>query len=92
MSTNQRHEQRKFLMRLEILQALNVTTGYLLPEPALHNHINLSLPTPALLAEFRGELVELEHMGLLTMVEGSMGGPRKIRLTDAGRAEVAANT
>jgi hypothetical protein len=66
-------------------------SGYLLPEPVLHRQVNLFVEPPVLLAEFRGELVELEQLNLITMIAGSLGGPRKIRLTDAGRAEVAAN-
>ncbi len=85
------HEKRKFTVRSEILRALNYASGYLLPENILHRDVNLAVQPPALLSEFRGELAELEQHALLTMIAGSLGGPRKIKLTDAGRAEVAAN-
>lgn len=85
------HNRRKFSVRIEILKRLNEASGYLLPEPVLHRSVNLYVEPEVLLSEFRGELVELEQLNLLTMVAGSLGGPRKIRLTDAGRAEVAAN-
>lgn len=85
------YEKRKYLVRLETLRALNSTAGYFLPENILHRDVNLSVKPDVLLAEFRGELVELEQLGLVTMIAGTMGGPRKVRLTDAGRAEVAAN-
>jgi hypothetical protein len=85
------HDKRKFNVRLAILRALNSASGYFLPENVLHRDVNLDVQPPALLAEFRGELAELEQLSLVTMVAGSLGGARKIRLTDAGRAEVAAN-
>ena len=85
------HEQRKAKVRLEILRAINRVSGYLLPENVLHADLNLHVAPPALLSEFRGELADLEQMGLVVIVPGGLGGARKIKLTDAGRAEVAAN-
>lgn len=85
------HDARKFDVRIAILKRLAAASGYLLPETVLHSQTNLFVEPAVLLAEFRGELVELENMNLITMVAGTLGGPRKIRLTDAGRAEVAAN-
>lgn len=85
------HDARKFLVRLEILKALNRASGYALRENVLHRDVNLFVQPAALLSEFRGELAELEEHGLITMVAGSLGAPRNIRLTDNGRAEVAAN-
>ena len=85
------HDQRKALVRLEILKAVNRASGYLLPENVLHRDVNLFVQPAALLSEFRGELADLEQMGLVVIVPGGLGGARKIKLTDAGRAEVAAN-
>jgi hypothetical protein len=85
------HDARKFLVRSEILKDLNRASGYALPETVLHRDVNLFLQPSVLLAEFRGELTELEELGLITMVAGSLLAPRKIRLTDDGRAEVAAH-
>lgn len=85
------HDRRKFLVRSEILKALNRASGYALPENVLHRDLNLFLQPAAMLSEFRGELAELEEHGLIAIIAGSLGAPRRIRLTDNGRAEVAAN-
>lgn len=85
------HDQRKARVRLEILKAINRASGYLLPENVLHADVNLHVVPAVLLSEFRGELADLEQMGLIVIVPGGLGGARKIKLTDAGRAEVAAN-
>ena len=85
------HDKRKFLVRLEILKALNSTSGYALRENILHRDVNLAVQPAVMLTEFRATLTDLEEFGLITIVGGSLGAPRNIRLTDNGRAEVAAN-
>jgi hypothetical protein len=85
------HDERKARVRLEILKSLNRVSGYLLPENILHAELNLRVRPTVLLSEFRGELAELEPMGLITIISPNLGGTRQVRLTDAGRAEVAAN-
>ncbi len=85
------HDQRKALVRLEILKAVNKASGFLLPENVLHRDLNLYVLPAVLLSEFRGELQDLEQMGLVVIVPGGLGGARKIKLTDAGRAQVASN-
>ena len=37
------HDKRKFLVRLEILKALNSTSGYALRENILHRDVNLAV-------------------------------------------------
>jgi hypothetical protein len=88
---NNLQDQRKAIVRLEILRAVHKSSGYLLPENIAHRDINLHMMPAVLLSEFRGELVDLEGMGLIVIVPGGLGGARKIKLTDAGRAQVAAN-
>ncbi len=85
------HNLRKFKVKMAILRAINGAAGYLLPEPVLHRDLNLFVEPAALLGEFRGELQELQDHGLVHIVAGSLGGARKIKLTDAGRAEVESN-
>lgn len=85
------HDQRRARVKIEILKAINRVSGYLLAENILHADLNLHVQPAVLLSEFRGELADLEQMGLVVIVPGSLGGARKVKLTDAGRAEVAAN-
>jgi hypothetical protein len=85
------HDKRRFTIKSEILKALNRASGYSMPENVLHRDLNLSLQPPAMIGEFRGELEELQSLGMISMVAGSLGAPRKIRLTDEGRAEVEAH-
>lgn len=82
------HNLRKFKVKMAILRAINGAAGYLLPENILQRDVNIDLEPVALLGEFRGELQELQDHGLVHIVSGSLGSPRKIKLTDAGRAEV----
>lgn len=91
MTMDNLHDQRKALVRLEILRAINKASGFLLPEQILHRDVNLYMAPAVLLSEFRGELADIEQMGLIVIVSGGIGGARKIKLTDAGRAEVASN-
>jgi hypothetical protein len=85
------HDQRKARVRLEILKAVNRHSGYVVPENVLHVDVSLHVAPAVLLSEFRGELADLDQMGLIAIVPGALGGARKIKLTDNGRAEVAAN-
>jgi hypothetical protein len=88
---NQLHDQRKALVRLEILRAIHKASGFLLPENIVHRDINLHIAPAVVLSEFRGELTDLEQMGFIVVVPSGLGGARKIKLTDAGRAQVASN-
>lgn len=88
---NNYQDERTAVVRLEILKAVHKASGYLLPENIVHRDINLHVAPAVLLSEFRGVLIDLEQMGLIAVVAASMGGARKIQLTDAGRAQVAAN-
>jgi hypothetical protein len=83
--------QRSAVIKLEILRAINRASGFLLAENIVHRDINLHVSPAVLLSEFRGELIDLEQMGLIVVVAAGIGGARKIQLTDAGRAQVAAN-
>jgi hypothetical protein len=83
--------QRSAVIKLEILRAINRASGFLLPENIVHRDINLHIAPAVVLSEFRGELTDLEQMGFIVVVPSGLGGARKIKLTDAGRAQVASN-
>jgi hypothetical protein len=86
------HDKRKFNVRLAILRALNSASGYFLPENVLHRDVNLDSAAAAHCSpNFAASSPSSSSSAWSTMVAGSLGGARKIRLTDAGRAEVAAN-
>ncbi|MEW6307079.1 MAG: hypothetical protein AB1705_26750 [Verrucomicrobiota bacterium] len=83
---------RMLNLNLEILRTLDQCQGYLLPEPALVNHLRLALAPPPLTAETRAALNGLEARRLVVGVQPELGGPRKWRLTEEGKAELLANT
>lgn len=88
--TDQIHNERRARVRLEILIALNRVSGYSLRENILFADTNVHLQPVASLSEFRNELETIEHMGLVVIVADPLGGSRLIKITGAGRAEIAA--
>jgi hypothetical protein len=88
--TDNIHDERRARVRLETLIALERVSGYMLAENILFADTNLRLSPPASLSEFRAELKDLEQMGLVVVVADPLGGPRRVKITSAGRAEIAA--
>lgn len=88
--TDEIHNQRRARIRLEILKALDRVSGFMLGENILFADTNLHLDPRAQLSEFRNELETLEHMGMVVIVPDSLGGPRRVKITAAGRGEIAA--
>ncbi len=87
--TDRLHDERRARVRLEILNALDRVSGYMLAENILFADTNLHLEPRSTLSEFRNELETVEHMGMVVIVADLLGGPRKVKITGAGRTEVA---
>ncbi len=88
--TDNLHDERRARARLEILRALDRVSGRMLNENILFADINLHLAPRAHLSEFQAALLDLEQMGLIVRVFDTLGGPFRVMITDAGRAELAA--
>lgn len=79
--------QNELLLRTTILGILADCGSYLLPEPTLLQQTRLL--TPATKTEFDAALNWLETNDYVAGINPELGGPRKWKLTDAGRIAAA---
>jgi len=79
-------EERTQLIRQSILRILADCGSYLLPEPSLITSLELAAAPPPTRAECMQEIRWLETGGYIAGVNPELGGPRKWKLTDQGRA------
>jgi hypothetical protein len=79
-------EERQAYLRKELLTALDQCGSYLLPEPAFCRQVMMSSAPPPTQAEFDEALRFLDANRLATAVSPALGGARKWKITDAGRA------
>lgn len=79
-------EARQAYVRRELLTALDQCGSYLLPESALARQVNYATVPRCDQAEFDEALRFLDSNRLVTGVTPALGGERKWKLTDAGRA------
>jgi hypothetical protein len=77
-------------MRLETLRALARVSDGLLNENILYADVNLHVSPRAHQSEFQEAMLDLEQMGLVVRLHDTLGGPFRVMITDAGRAELAA--
>lgn len=79
-------DQRTALIRLGILRTLADCGSYLLPEPALITSLELAAAPPPTRVECQAQMDWLDSNGYIAGVNPELGGPRKWKITDSGRA------
>ncbi len=68
------------------LRVLSECAGYMLPEPVFRTQANISIFPPLTVKEFETELRWLEGEQFIVGINPELGGPRKWKITDKGRA------
>ncbi len=75
---------RQLAIATAVLQVLDQTREYVMPETALRPQVNLQLRPIALQFEFEGVLMALEGQKLVTGVRDEMSGCNRWHITDLG--------
>ena len=79
-------EERKLYIRKEILRALADCSPYLLRETILFEQVSMVVAPSLTQQEFESEFKWLEREHLVAGVPADLGGPRKWKISELGRA------
>lgn len=78
-------DNKTHLLRREVLHALSECQAYALPEDVLYAQINAILDIPITPGEVALTLRDLQRHAYVDFESPPLGGPRRWRITDAGR-------
>jgi hypothetical protein len=79
-------------LRIAVLRILSEIDLLLMPEPDLLGQCRIEVVPPPTVVEFSEALRFLESNGLIISARGSLGGPIKWKITEAGKATLAENS
>ena len=82
-------EERRATLNRAALHALVNCGAYLLPEPVLIAHLQMSASPPPTFLECQEVISAMEAEKFIAGITPKLGGPRKWQITDLGRMALA---
>jgi hypothetical protein len=82
-------DERRGILNRAVLQALANCGAYLLPEPILVAHLQMSAAPPPTILECQEVIAAMEAERFIVGITPKLGGPRKWQITDLGRTALA---